>query len=116
MASLPHLANDPHDQKHQVFGGVPTHVDGREDGMGAKMNRRVTRPPGHLGSNKLLAMFLVASLPVLCLAIYATVLGNLALLALLQDGRVGLHPVVSNAVDTFIYQVGRRGNAGRHLQ
>ena len=116
MVSLPHLANDLHDQKHQVFKSAPMAINGGVFGVGPDVNRRVTLPPGHLGSNKILTVFLVAILPVLCLAIYATVLDNLALLALLQDGRVGLHPVVSNAVDTFIYQVGRRGDAGRHLQ
>ena len=114
MASLPHLANDPHDQKHQVFLGVPTHFDGREDGVGGKLNRRVTLPPGHLNGNKLLAVLLVARLPVLLLAIYAAVLGNLALLALLQDGLIRLPPVVNPAVGTYVCQVDRRGNAGRH--
>ena len=114
MASLPHLANDPHDQKHQVFGGVTTHFDGREDGVGGKLNRRVTLPPGHLNGNKLLAVLLVARLPVLLLAIYAAVLGNLALLALLQEGLIRLPPVVNPAVGTYVCQVDRRGNAGRH--
>ena len=116
MANLPHLANDPDDQKHQVFLGVTTHVDGREDGVGGKLNRRVTLPPGHLGGDKLLAVFLVARLPVLLLAIYAAVLDNLALLALLQGGLDRLPPVVSKAVDTIVCPVDRRGNAGRHLQ
>ena len=116
MANLPHLANDPDDQKHQVFNGVTTHFDGREDGVGGKLNRRVTLPPGHLNGNKLLAVFLVARLPVLLLTIYAAVLGNLALLALLQDGLIRLHPIVRPAVGTIVCPVDRRGNAGRHLQ
>ena len=115
MVSLLHLANDLHDQKHQVFKSAPMAIKRGVFGVGPDVNRRVTLPPGHLGSNKILTVFLVAILPVLCLAIYATVLNNLALLALLQDRWIGLHPLVDQAIKTLVHQVGRRCSAGRHL-
>ena len=61
-------------------------------------------------------MTLVAGLPVLSLALLAAILHNLAFAALLQDGRVRLHPVVSKAVGAFVQHAVVGSSAGSHTQ
>ena len=65
MASVLHLAKDPHNQKEQGLSGVRRHPIGRKRMVWPKADWHVPLPPNLLGSHQLLAVLLVAGLPVL---------------------------------------------------
>ena len=110
MVGLAHLDNDTQSKKDQGLRGP--RVSKRV--VRANADRLVPFSPSFPGSLQLAAVALMAGFPVLHLAILAAVLHNFALAALLQDGRVGLGPVVSIAVGAFVHHVGVGSSAGSH--
>ena len=98
MVGQAYLANDTHSKQDQGLMGVFRHPSVRKRVVRANVDGLLPFSPTLPSSHQFSAVALMAGLEVLSLAFPATVLHNLAFAALLQEGRIRLHPVVSIAV------------------